>query len=311
MLNNPHVQTIIPALFAQGSMVYRRETINTYDNDFLDLDWAHEKQNKLVIYVHGMEGSSEDWYIKRCGTCLADHGYSTLVINLRGCSDSKQTPKKTYHSGMSEDLSVVIDHLLANYNYHEINLVGFSIGGNIVLKYLAEQSQSGSEHLKYLNKAVVFSAPLDLKSSADALAQAQGKIYMRHLMYKLGKKLNKNLLHIKSFHEYDRLYTAPTHGFLDEHDYWQQASSKKLLKNIRKKTLIVSAADDPFLGPECFPYEEVAANPYLSLKVPEYGGHLGFMQVSWKQGDKGSLLGLKLDFKHEQYVLEFLMGENK
>ncbi len=302
-INNPHVQTIIPALFARGEADYRRETINTYDGDFLDLDWACENHSKLVIYIHGMEGSSQAWYVKRCISRLEPQGSSALVMNLRGCGGGKKRLRKTYHSGMSEDLSTVIEHVLSHYEYNEIYLVGFSLGANLMLKYLGEQSLDIN---KKIIKAIAFSVPLDLQSSAEALAKPQAQIYMRYLMYKLGTKIKKNLLHISSFHEYDGLYTAPQHGFKDAYDYWNKSSAVNFLESITIPTMIVNAADDPFLGLECYPQGKIK-NENLQFITPATGGHVGFMTLSLEWFKQGYFLPrLKMDFQHERYALEFL-----
>ncbi len=302
-INNPHLQTIIPALFARGSVSYRRETISTHDGDFLDLDWACENHSKLVIYIHGMGGSSEGWYVKRCISCLEAYGFSALAMNLRGCGGGEKLPKKTYHSGMSEDLSAVIEYVLSHYDYKEIYLVAFSLGANLMLKYLGEESENLS---KKILKAIAFSVPLDLESSADALAKPQAQIYMRYLMYKLGNKLKKNFLHIGSFHEYDSLYTAPQHGFKDAYDYWGKSSAVKFLESITIPTMIVNAADDPFLGPECYP-QAVIKNKNIQFLTPAYGGHVGFMTLSTEWFKQGYLIPrVRMNFQHEQYVLEFL-----
>ena len=339
-INNPHLQTIIPALFARGAASYRRETIATYDGDFLDLDWACENHSKLVIYIHGMGGSSEGWYVKRCISRLEPYGFSALAMNLRGCgggnrhpakrsfaSDAalkkaptarsadcqsgynnpgKKLPKKTYHSGMSEDLRAVIEYVSSHYDYKEIYLVGFSLGANLMLKYLGEESENLN---KKILKTIAFSVPLDLESSADALARPQAQIYMRYLMYKLGKKLKKNLLHISSFHEYDSLYTAPQHGFKDAYDYWEKSSAVKFLESITIPTMIVNAVDDPFLGPECYPQSSIK-NKNIEFITPAYGGHVGFMTLSLEWFKQGYWFPrLRMSFQHEQYALEFLADQ--
>lgn len=296
LFKNPHLQTILPALLMRGALPYRRETINSYDDDLIDLDWFNEGQTRLVIYVHGMEGSSNDHYIIRLIKLLTQHNYSALVMNLRSCAPVPSPFKKLYHSGMSEDLDSVLDWVLDHYQYNEIYLIGFSIGANIVLKYIGEKQIN-----KKISKAIAISVPLDLASSAKALDMVPRQFYTRYLMKKLGRKLNMDLSHIRSFYEYDQDYTAPMHGFEDHFDYWQKASAKKFLEKINIPTLIINSLDDPFLGPECFPFQEQSNNTNLRLITPDFGGHLGFMELSINM-----IQGLKINFLYEKYILEFL-----
>jgi hypothetical protein len=296
LFKNPHIQTILPALLMRGVLDYRRESIYSCDDDWIDLDWFNEDQTRLVIYVHGMEGSSNDHYIIRLIKLLTQHNYSALVMNLRSCAPDPSPCKKLYHSGMSEDLDSVLDWVLNHYQYKEIFLIGFSIGANIVLKYIGEKQIN-----KKISKAIAVSVPLDLASSAKALDMVPGQFYTRYLMKKLGRKLNKDLSHIRSFYEYDQNYTAPMHGFVDNFDYWQKSSSKQFLEKINIPTLIINSLDDPFLGPECFPSQEQNNNTNLRLITPDFGGHLGFMELSLDMSR-----GLKINFSHEKYILEFL-----
>jgi len=301
IFKNPHIQTIFPALFAQGKFVYRRETIETPDADFLDLDFFNEGHSKLIVFIHGMESNSEDNCIRRSLNFLKENNFSILIINLRGCGGklNRHFPR-SYHSGLTQDLNTVLEHISSSYSYQEIYLIGLSIGGNIVLKYLGEKTSRINPKIK---KAISISAPINLRSSADALAKPANQIYMRHLLDKLGSKLKANLNHLKTFHEYDNLYTAPLHGFKDAEDYWTQASAKPKLKDIRIPTLIISALDDPFLGPECFPSQQDINPEYISLYQPNYGGHLGFVDFDFKIG---IIPRLSIKFSLEKQILDFL-----
>lgn len=308
---NPHLQTLVPALLRPiPGFKYQRQAIDTPDEDFLDLDWyiTQPSKNKLAIVLHGLEGTSESSYVKNAILRLNEEGYDAVAMNFRGCSGRPNKLLKSYHSGKTEDLDLVVNHILRNYKYDEIVLVGFSVGGNIVLKYLGEKATGLHPKIK---KAVAFSAPVDLKSSADALAKGT-PIYMKYLLEKLHRKLVikrekfpeevdlKDFSRITTFHEFDDRYTAPLNGFRDAEDYWQQASSKTLLDRIAIPTLLFTAEDDPFLGKECYPKEAVAANPNFQLQVTPYGGHVGF----WNFKFKGLLP--RINFYHEQEMLKFL-----
>lgn len=285
-LGNGHLQTILPVLFRRVATITReRERIGTPDGDFLDLDWNRDHcSESLVVITHGLEGGSDDASVQ--GTAGAFHraGWNTLAWNLRGCSGEPSRLLRTYHSGAWEDLHCVIDHVAGSYR--RIALVGFSIGGNMTLKYLGDHGTSINPRI---SGAAAFSVPCDLASSARVMESPGNRIYMRHFLRNLRRKIREKaaafpasvstggLGRIRTFREFDGTYTAPLNGFLSAEDYWTKASSKPSLGGITVPTLLVNALNDPFLGPECFPREEAAANPHLHLELPESGGHLGFI----------------------------------
>jgi predicted alpha/beta-fold hydrolase len=285
-LANGHLQTILPVLFRRVVPITReRERIATPDGDFLDLDWnrAH-RSDSLVIITHGLEGNSANASVQGMATAFHHAGWDSLAWNLRGCSGEMNRLLRTYHSGAWEDLQCVIEH--AAGEYQSIVLVGFSIGGNLTLKYLGDR---GSVIHPAIKGAVAFSVPCDLASSALVLESRVNSIYMNHFMRDLRRKIREKaatfpegismegLDQIRTFREFDGTYTAPLNGFLSAEDYWSRASSKPSLVGITVPTLLVNALNDPFLGAECFPREEAEANPHLFLELPESGGHLGFI----------------------------------
>src|SRR5690349_18377924 len=153
-LFSPHLETIFPALLRRVDLKsYTRERITTPDNDFLDLDWLKQDSHKLVILSHGLEGNSTRPYIKGMAKALFEEGYDILAWNFRGCSEEMNKQLRFYHSGATDDLDVVVKHA-AEKKYDEIFLVGFSLGGNLTLKYLGEQASSSK-----IKKAVAISVP--------------------------------------------------------------------------------------------------------------------------------------------------------
>lgn len=275
------------------------------------MDWYKTNSSRLAIVVHGLEGTASDPCIRSIVALLANARYDSLAMNLRGCSGRPNNLLKSYHSGKSEDLRTVTEHVCNNYDYQDIAIIAYSAGGNIALKYLGEEANKLNPKVK---RAATISVPIDLASASDALAKPVCQIYMKFLLDKLHAKIrikkslfpgeidDKDFTDIKTFHQYDRLYTAPLNGFLDERDYWTHASSIPWLTKIAIPTLLVNALDDPFLGPECFPYAEAKLNPNLQLLTPKYGGHLGFFSVP-------SLLPLRFEFWHEKIILDFLQGK--
>jgi predicted alpha/beta-fold hydrolase len=285
-LANEHLQTILPVLFRRVPLITReRERITTPDGDFLDLDWNRDHlSDSLVIITHGLEGNSTNTSVQGMAAAFHRAGWDTLAWNLRGCSGEMNRLLRTYHSGAWEDLQCVINH--ASGAYRQIALIGFSIGGNLTLKYLGDHGASINPAIK---GAVAFSVPCDLASSALALESRINSIYMNHFLRDLRRKIRakavafpggistQGLDHIRTFREFDGAYTAPLNGFLSAEDYWAQASCKPSLAGITVPTLLINALNDPFLAPKCFPREKAEANPHLYLEIPESGGHLGFI----------------------------------
>jgi predicted alpha/beta-fold hydrolase len=213
-------------------------------------------------------------------------GFDALAWNFRGCGGTINRQPKLYHSGSYNDLETVIEHVFQHCDYREINLIGFSMGGNISLIYLGRKEQTIDPRIK---KCVVFSVPCDLKAGSEQIGKPANQIYMKRFLRLLHEKIkakkvtfpdlfdDHDYAKIKNFYDFDNRYTAPLHGFVDAEDYWRQCSSKQFIKDIRVPTLLVSALDDPFLAQACYPFSECAANPHTSLETPKHGGHVGFV----------------------------------
>ncbi|MEW6531058.1 MAG: alpha/beta fold hydrolase [Thermodesulfobacteriota bacterium] len=284
---NAHVQTIYPTLLRRvRGIQYARERIDTPDGDFVDLDTSKVGAEKAAIILHGLEGDSSRAYILGMARALNRKGWDALAFNFRGCSGESNRTLRFYHSGETGDLQTVISHVIEKGGYTCLALVGFSLGGNVILKYLGERGQELSGRIW---KAVVFSVPCDLASCSVKLGEPRNRIYMKRFLRMLRAKvrmkmeLMPDLIDddgydlITNFKEYDDRYTAPMFGFKDAYDYWEKASSKPFLRNIAVPTLMVNAADDPFLAKECYPVEEAQHNPALFLEIPKNGGHVGFV----------------------------------
>ncbi|WMJ73571.1 alpha/beta fold hydrolase [Cytophagaceae bacterium ABcell3] len=286
-----HLQTILPALFRRvGNVHYRRERIVTDDNDFLDLDWSTpNNSNHLVIISHGLEGDSCRPYVLGMVRALNLKGSDVLAWNYRGCSGEANKQIRSYHSGFTSDLHYVIQHVLAKQQYDSLYLLGFSVGGNITLKYLGEQKFTIPSEVRC---AVNFSVPCNLETTAYHLARFRSKIYMQRFIKSLTSKLKEKdklfpgtldlskLGAIKNFYQFDSQYTAPMFGYKSAKAYWQENSSIHYIKNITLPTLIVSAANDPFLTKECFPISEAEKKSNILLEIPATGGHCGFYEAN-------------------------------
>ncbi len=291
---NGHVHTIYPAIFRRiDDVLYRRERITLPDTDFLDLDWsrlsytsAADRSSRVCIVLHGLEGSAAGGYVKGMVRAINHAGWDAVACNFRGCSGEPNRLLRSYHAGATEDLAAVLEHILSTYPYEEIVLVGFSLGGNLMLKYLGDM---GDTLPGKVIGAAGLSVPCDLAASVDAMSTLANKFYIARFMRNLRGKIREKaesfpgeisidrLDEITTFQEFDDLYTAPLHGYANADAYWQACSCRPGLENIQIPTIILNAADDPFLGPACFPVAEAGRSANVHLEMPAYGGHVGFV----------------------------------
>lgn len=281
-----HLQTVLPTLFRKGPAVdYRRRELTLPDGDFLDLDWAQRGNRRLGIVCHGLEGDAQRAYVRGMVGALLDGGWDALGMNYRGCGGRPNRKACLYHSGATHDLAAVVAEALAQ-GYEALALIGFSLGGNLVLKYLGEVGGQAPPELK---AGVAFSVPCDLADSNRRMALLQNRLYIKRFLRLLHDKIKAKMgvvpgalddndyQSIKGFSQFDDRYTAPLHGFADAADYYRRASSRPGLPAITVPTLLVNALDDPLLGPACFPWAEAQASPCFHLEAPAHGGHVGFM----------------------------------
>lgn len=285
-LRNNHVQTVLGALWPRPSIAYERERLDLDDGDFLDLDWSRVGGADLAILSHGLEGHSQRPYITGMVRRLNRDGCDCLAWNYRGCGGEINRNPCLYHNGSTHDLDQVIRHAAEHCGYRRVALVGFSLGGNLTLLYLGRERVHEA-----VCAAVVFSVPCDLSSASMAIARRQNWLYRRRFLRDLHKKVRAKAVQyphllddagyalIRDFRSFDDRYTAPLHGFSSAEDYWQKCSSAPWIEAIRTPSLLVNAADDPFLSEACFPYAACDANPYVTLAVPQYGGHCGFVDT--------------------------------
>jgi predicted alpha/beta-fold hydrolase len=294
LLRNGHVQTILAAVLPRWvDLPFERERWELPDGDFLDVDWARSGHKRVAILTHGLDGSSMDNCVRGMASALADAGWDALAWNFRGCGGEPNRLLRFYHGGETDDLATVIEQAATAYS--QIALIGFSLGGNVTLKYLGE----GRTH-PAVAAGVGISVPVDLAASGRALDRRwANRIYTRRLVKRLVTMLEAKAGQyprhidvagaraIRSFVEFDGRYTAPLHGFRDAADYWARSSARQFLPWITVPALLLNARNDPFLAPECFPAAEAEANPAFFLEAPESGGHVGFLNHRlhpWSEG---------------------------
>jgi predicted alpha/beta-fold hydrolase len=287
-IGGKHAQTIIPALFRKvGGLSLTRERILTEDRDFLDLDWSCHKREKLAIISHGLEGSSRQAYILAMIRTFTQSNWDALAWNFRSCSGPINNSIRLYHGGSTGDLKCVIEHARRTKRYKEIGLIGFSLGGNIILKYLGDES---SVLPSEISRACVFSVPCDLYACARSLSVGVNRIYLNRFLTTLKAKIahkaklypevlgHIKLSKIQDFIDFDNQITAPLSGFKDAFHYYLECSSKRSIAKIQIPTLIVTAKNDPFLHPACFPDEECRQSGLVFFESPYDGGHQGFIK---------------------------------
>ncbi|MEM9679191.1 MAG: alpha/beta fold hydrolase [Bacteroidota bacterium] len=284
---NGFVSTVYSGLIRRVNGLYQtRERITLSDGDFLDLDWSYAEKptNKLIILLHGLEGDAQRPYITGTAKLFNTYGYDALSVNFRGCSGEDNLLYRSYHSGETGDLKQVIDHALEKDIYSELYISGYSLGGNVTLKYLGEEPQIPNQ----IKGAVAISVPVYLQGSCIELHKLKNKPYairfLRHLIGRLRLKQQRfpemitkaEIRQIKTLKDFDDAYTSKAHGFKDADDYYEQSSSLQFLPGIKVPTLLINALNDSFLSPECFPVKEAKENPQLFLEMPKHGGHVGF-----------------------------------
>lgn len=269
------------------AVTYRRERVITPDRDYLYLDWVHRDPKHLVILSHGIAGDSQTTYTRGMAKAFADENWSILAWNMRGRGSEKTNwHHKNYHLGFTDDLRFIVDYAISK-GFEKVILIGFSLGANIVLKFLGEESKNLSPAVK---GSIAFSAPIDVVSCGERIDRAPTRFYtsriLRELVNSIVAKISlltpfvdvDRLLKVKNWREFDEIYTAPVYGFQSVLDYRRQAGAKPFLPQIQVPTLLINAKDDPLLSPECRPEDSfIKEHPHLFCEFPEHGGHLGFV----------------------------------
>lgn len=287
---NRHMQTIWGAIFRQLPELpaLKRERVELADGDFIDLDIFARPESATVLILHGLEGDINSHYMRGIVKQLSNNGYQVIVKYFRGCSGESNRLPRSYHSGVSDDLEAIMQALQQSgitVNY----LLGFSLGGNVVLKWLGENYQHHA-----VAAAVAVSVPMLLNECANSIDVGFSKVYSNHLLSSLKRKtLEKKsrfakeieltpqqINKLNSFWSFDHQVTAPLHGFATADEYYQNASSQQFLKRIAIPTLIIHAQDDPFMNPKVIPNQQ-QLSPTVKLELAEAGGHVGFVGGPW------------------------------
>lgn len=283
-LNSCHLQTVFPYIFQRKIALNTiRERIELPDADYLDIDWVGEQNNEIIIVLHGLAGSINSPYVRGLMAALDKTGRRSLLMHFRGCSGTPNRLARNYHAGDTQDLDYVIRMIKTRFPATKISIIGFSLGGNVLLKWLGE---SNRDHI--ISSAIAVSVPFDLKNAASRLQTGFSKIYQAHLLNQIKNEILKkkdlicpfvninSIKAIKNFNQFDELITAPLHGFTNADEYYVTSSCKQYLKTINTPTLIIHAADDPFMSPDCIPNSNELSSK-VTFELCRSGGHVGFI----------------------------------
>lgn len=287
----PHAQTLLArALRSAKGPSFVRERLETPDGDFLDVDWGPDPgpDAPVALVLHGLEGSSRRSYVRNVCRELLARGVRPVAMNFRGCSGEPNRALRFYHSGETSDPGLVVDTIRTRHPGRRVGALGFSLGGNILLKMLGERSDGGTG---LLDAAVAMSVPYDLAAGCDLLERSfMGRAYSAYFLRSLRTKVawkRDRLAEVldmravglaRSIRAFDDHVTAPLNGFADASEYYEACSSARFLGGIRVPTLLLHARNDPFLPPEAIPESSGRANASLTWSLEERGGHVGFVE---------------------------------
>lgn len=293
-----HVQTVVAnTLRGPEGVTFERVRIDTADGDFLDLDFAHvpaypvARNAPVVLGMHGLEGNARRPYLRETYIHLAKRGIRGVGMNYRSCSGVPNRTARLYHSGATDDVELVVNWLARHFPGVPLGAVGFSLGANMLLKYLGEQGDRTP-----LRVATAVSPPFDLLAGADVFASGPGRLYANSFLRGLHAKVRlhapliqdkidiERALATQTFRDFDNAVTAPLGGFSSAEDYYRSCSSGQFVPGIRIPTLVLRALDDPFFAPSDVPVQAIADNPNLVPGMTAVGGHVAFVEGRWPWG---------------------------
>lgn len=287
--NNKHLATIIPSMTRKIVGVhYKRERLILNDDDFVDLDWLKNGNDKLLIITHGLEGNSEKHYVKGLALEFAQDGWDILSWNCRSCSGEMNLGPKLYHHGDIDDIQEVYQHAIKKSDYKQVAFAGYSMGGVINTKFIAKIGGTKTDLIK-LNIAI--STPCDLKACALTLDVKRNFIYKNKFFKSLSEKLiakekqHQGIIDVRllkekmSWAEFDEKISAPFNGYQSSQELYSKATINNWLAEIQIPTLILNSTDDPLVPRNSNPIEFAKKSEIITLALTSKGGHCGFEQI--------------------------------
>jgi len=298
-LKNRHIQSCVNSVFKPSAQtILSWEQLELPDGDFIDLCWAGPREAPIVVLLHGLEGSVDSHYIQLMLDSLVEDGWQVVVMHFRTCSGRMNRLPRSYHAGETGDFSYLLNVLSTRYPDSIISAIGFSLGANVLLKYLAEHQESP------LHRALAISVPFELNKCSDYIGQFYHWTLLRTMKQKTIAKLEagydmpvglREIRLINDFREFDEVLTAPLHGFSSADDYYAKVTVRGLLGSIVHPTLIIHALDDPLVPAECIPRKNEISDKVI-LHITRQGGHVGFIQGNTPWRAEYWLKGRILDF---------------
>jgi len=304
-LPSPHLQTLWPVMFRRRSVPdLSHERFELNDGDFVDLCWSRKTDRPVVIVLHGLEGSVHSHYAGSLMCSLENAGFRPVFMHFRGCGEEPSRLPRSYHSGDTQDLAQLVDYINRTSDTSVHAAIGFSLGGNVLLKWLGQTGDSNP-----LQCGVAVSVPFILADAANRLQRGLSHMYEIHLMNSLKRSyiekfkriespLDVEISQLKGFWEFDDRVTAPLHGFSGVDHYYTESSCRQYLAGIKVPTRIIHALDDPFMFSATVP-DENELGEQVELLLARNGGHVGFVtgKFPWKP-----------EYWYEQKIIEFLRG---
>lgn len=306
-LRSPHLQTLWPVFLRRRvQLPLQTERVELRDGDFIDLAWYPRPNSPLVLMIHGLEGSLQSHYVQTLMQALQQAGFASVFMHLRGCSNEHNRLPESYHSGRTADIKEVLAHLQQTQRMPNA-AIGFSLGGNLILKYLGETGANAG-----LQAAIAVSVPFQLQECACKLERGFSVIYGRYLVNKLKASyrnkfsqmtspLSVDLNTLKTLFAFDNKITAPLNGFDRAEDYYSRSSSRQFLQRIETPTLIIHAQDDPFMYSTTAPTEAMLSAS-VTLELTTHGGHVGFIAGN---------VPLRAEYWLERRMIEWLHLQQK
>lgn len=290
-LKHAHLQTIFAKYLSPKQRVSTQaEMFSLPDGDEIQLNWlantASDDKAPLLILLHGLAGDINSHYIQAMLAQCQQLNWPAVLMHFRGCNGKPNKLPRAYHSGDTADAALLISEVQRRYPNRPLVAVGYSLGGNVLLKYCGEQAEQNP-----LAAAVAVCPPLSLAACAKRINSGASKLYQRYLLGRLKRSTLAKLQQFTDFplpltpqqvqgfssiEQFDEHYTAPIHGFLNAQDYYQKASGKAFLRHIRIPTLIIHAKDDPFLSDAVIPTAD-ELNQHIHYELTSGGGHVGFV----------------------------------
>ncbi len=315
LLRNPHLMTIVSRYWPRenwSKLIPESRRFFTTEPGTQLLGYSHWQNNPraspTVVLVHGLEGSADSHYMHGITAKAYSAGFNVLRMNQRTCGGTDHLTPTLYNSGRSKDFRRILHELTVMEGMNRIWFIGYSMGGNLVLKAAGELGSSYSS----LTGIVAVSPNIDPSQCVAALEQPGNWLYHRHFLSGLKARMKRKakifpgkwdldaLRSIKSIRQFDEVFTARDGGYTNCADYYDRAGARHVMQDIAVPTLIITAHDDPFIPFSMFDIPAIKRNPNIKLLTPRYGGHCGFLQKGRAGGDH---------FWAEQKILEVVSAE--